>query len=129
MAKNLIKQRERRENRKRIYEEAVDIVLKTWSEFCRRYDIANIYSWYVNEGYGPTRGPRVYLDMVENQVKMIEEFRTCADDDETYYLVMEDRLRKAGFDLEDIFNKADAIRAPVCNYEERQKMIKEYNNA
>ena len=109
---------------RKLKERAVEL----WYECCKRADVAWLYSMWTNEGYGPMRGERSYLDMIETQVELIEEFRTCKDDDETHYLVMVDRLTKAGFDLDSLFAKANAIREPYCNYEQRQKLIEEYNN-
>ena len=110
---------------RKLRERAVEL----WYEVCKRADIAWIYNKWTNEGCGPKRVERSYLSMIETQVKLIEEFRTCKDDDETHYLVMVERLKQAGFDLDALWAKADAIRSPQCDYEQRQKLIKEYNNA
>ena len=64
--------------------------------------------------------------MLENQIKMIEQFRVDKGDDETYYLVMEERLRQSGIDIDAILAEADKFRSPECDYEERQRLLKEY---
>lgn len=125
MGKNMMKSLERRRRRAEAKDEATDLVLKRWEEFCKKHDVVMLYTLHKDFGFGQKRIERFYLNMIYNQVQMIEEFRSSADDDDTHYLVMADRLKKASIDIDDLLNKADQARMPECNYEERQKQINE----
>lgn len=125
MGKSLSKQLERRRRLTEARDEATDLVLKRWAEFCKKHDTVMLYTLHKDFGFGAKRIEKFYLHMIENQIQMIEEFRSNADDDDTHYLVMADRLKNAGIDIDDLLNKADQVRMPECDYEQRQKMIKE----
>lgn len=128
MGKSLTKQLERRRRRTEARDEATDIVLKRWEEFCKKHDTVMLYTLHKNFGFGAKRIERFYLNMINNQIQMIEEFRSNANDDDTHYLVMADRLKKAGIDIDDLLQKADQVRMPECDYERRQKLMKELLN-
>jgi hypothetical protein len=131
MAKSLMKKFLQRQ--KKIIEQeagrntAADIA----EDMLTRLDITFMYTLHTMEKdpWGKKRIERFYLDFINNQYEMIKEFRTCAGDEETYYLVMADRLKRDGIDVEAIQKKGEAIKLPECDYEERQRLIKEMLNA
>ena len=123
---NMMRQLRRRQAKSTAREEATRLVLDRWAEFCKQADTVILYTLCMDEHYGKKRAERFYFRMLENQIRMIEQFRTDKDDDETYYLVMAERIRQHGIDIDALLAEADRIRSPECDYEERQRMIKEY---
>lgn len=127
MAKSLMQkylERQRKHNAEKAGRNtAVDIC----EDLLSREDITLMYTLHTMEKdpWGKERIERFYLNLVNNHYEMVKEFRTCADDEETYYLVMADRLKRDGIDVEAIQKKAEAIKKPECDYEERQRLIKE----
>ena len=128
MGKNMMKSLERRRRRAEAKDEATELVMKHWEGFCKKADTVMLYTLHKDFGFGAKRIERFYLNMIKNQIQMIEEFRSNANDDDTHYLVMADRLRRAGVDIDDLLNKADQVRMPECSYEQRQKLMQELLN-
>ena len=129
MAKNMMKQLQRRRRMAEARDSATDLVLKRWEEFCKKHDIVMLYTLHKNFGFGAKRIERFYFNMIANQIEMIEAFRSTADEEDTHYLVMADRLEKAGIDIDGLLKKADQVRMPECDYESRKKLIEELLNA
>lgn len=125
MAKNMMKSLERRRRMAEARDEAKDLAVNYCEDFLTKADITILYTLHKEFGFGKKRAERFYMNLVINQHEMISQFRTNAKDDETHYLVMADRLKKAGIDVVALQAKAEEIKAPECDYEERQRMIKE----
>ena len=125
MGKNMMKSLERRKRRAEARDEATDLVLARWEEFCTRIDVVLFYTFLTELGFHHKRIKRFYFAMIENQVRMIEEFRTDANDDTTHYAVMAKRVSEAGIDVKELLLEADKARMPEAKYEERQKQINE----
>jgi hypothetical protein len=127
MAKSLMKKYW--ERKKKANENTVirDATVNECDSYLERLDITLLYTLHTMpiDPWGKKRLERFYLDMVNNQYEMIRQYRTCEDDNETHYLVMADRLKRDGIDVEAIQKKAEAIKRPDCDYEERQRLIKE----
>ena len=123
---NMMKQLRRRQAKDTAREEATRLVLDRWADFCKKADTVILYTLCTDEHYGKKRAERFYFRMLENQTNMIEQFRTGKDDDETYYLVMAERIRQHGIDIDELLAKADTLRMPECDYEERQRLLNEY---
>lgn len=128
MAKNLMKQHRRRQRLEDARTEARSVAVDACEDLLTKADISILYTLHKVFGFGKKRAERFYLNLVINQYEMISQFRMNSVDDETHYLVMADRLKKAGIDVEALQTKAEAIKAPECDYEERQRMIKEMLN-
>lgn len=122
---NLMKQHRRRQRLEEARVEARELAVNHCEALLTRADISILYTLHKVFGFGKKRAERFYMNLVLNQLDMIAQFRTNAEDDETHYLVMADRLKKAGIDVEALQAKAEAIKAPECDYEERQRLIKE----
>jgi hypothetical protein len=125
MAKNMMKQLRRRQKLQEARDEAKDLAVNYCEDFLSKADITILYTLHKVFGFGKKRAERFYLNLVINQHEMISQYRTDSEDDETHYLIMADRLKKAGIDVEALQAKAEAIKAPECDYEARQRLIKE----
>ena len=126
--KNMMKQHERRQRLKEAREEATELVLNTWDDFCRRADITILYTLHTEFKFGKERCERFYRKLIQNQLSMIEQFR-CGDDD-SHYLVMEKRLKDAGIDVKAL--QAEADRLPIDQgeaYKRRSDEIKAFEQA
>jgi hypothetical protein len=127
MAKSLMQkylERQKKANEERVIR---DSTVNECEGFLDRLDVTLMYTLHTKkkDPWGKIRIEEFYLDFVNNQYEMIRQYRTCADDNETHYLVMADRLKRDGIDVEAIQKKAEAIKRPDCDYEERQRLIKE----
>ena len=109
MAKNLMKQHKRRQRMAEAKEEATDLVLKHWEEFCKNADVAILYTLHTVFGFGKKRCERFYKALIKNQFEMIDNFR--CDGDDSHYWVMEARLKWAGIDVQALQKEADEIEA------------------
>ena len=125
MGKNMMKSLERRRRMTEARDEAKGLVLKRWEEFCKKVDVLILYTLHKDFGFGKQRLEKFYFAMLDNQIRMIEEFRSNADDDDTHYLVMADRLEKAGIPIDEWLARADRVRMPDAKYEERQREMRE----
>lgn len=126
MAKSLTKQLERRRRMAEAKADARGLVLDQYEDFLTKADITILYTLHKNFGFGKKRAERFYLNLVLNQYKMIEQFRTAKDDDETHYWMMEEDLKKAGIDVKALQKKVEKIKEPVPYYEEQNKIIEEW---
>ena len=123
MAKNMMKQLKRRQAHQDARLEAIALC----ETLLDRVDVTMLYTLHImtQSKWGKKRLERFYLELVNNQYEMKRQFKNSADDEETHYLVMADRLKRDGIDVVAIQNKAEAIKVPEYDYEQRQKMIKE----
>ena len=113
MAKNLIKNLQRRQARQAADEAAKQLVLERWEQFCTKADIAILYTLWNDFGFGKARLERFYRSWIRNQYDMISRFRSDGDDGS--YWVMQKRLEEAtGIDLAALqaeIDEADAVSA------------------
>jgi hypothetical protein len=123
MGKNLMKQHLRRQRLQEARSDAVDLC----EAFLDREDVTALYTLHTmpEVKWGKKKLERYYLNLVNNHYEMAMQFKNSADDEETHYLVMADRLKRDGIDVAAIQAKAMAIKKPEYDYEERQRLIKE----
>lgn len=122
-----MKQLQRRKAKEEAREEANDLVLKQWENFATKADIVILYTLHKEFGFGKERCERFYRKMIENQISMIEQYRTSKDDDDTHYWVMEERLKNANIDVKALQEEVERIPIPDDkSYTERNTVIQEW---
>lgn len=104
MAKNMMRQLERRRRMQEAEVEANALAVKRWEAFATRHDIVMLYTLHKDFGFGAKRLEKFYLNMIYHQIEMIKQFRANVKDDDTHYLVMAERLKQAGVDIDDLLS-------------------------
>lgn len=128
MGKNLMKQRERRKRLEEARTEARSVALNSCEDLLTKADITMLYTLNKEFGIGPIRARRFYMSFINNQYEMMKQFKMGEHDEETHYLVMADRLKRRGIDVEALQAEGEAIKKPEYDYEQRQRLIKEMLN-